>query len=92
MHDCFQTQYHNYFVNYIFSLTLFKIIKQLATWLVETEVKNTYCTSICTHEVFGYSVYNILDVKSIQEEVAKEKRRVILTLTELLAQLNQSLK
>ena len=42
--------------------------------------------------MFGYSVHNILDVKSIQEEVAKEKRRVILTLTEVLAQLNQSLK
>lgn len=42
--------------------------------------------------MFGYSVHNILDLKSIQEEVAKEKRRVILTLTEFLAQLNQSLK
>lgn len=42
--------------------------------------------------MFAYSVHNILDLKSIQEEVAKEKRRVILTLTEFLAQLNQSLK
>ena len=42
--------------------------------------------------MFGYSVHNILDLKSIQEEVAKEKRRVILTITEFLAQLNQSLK